>query len=139
MIIITKEALREKKKRTYDIVADIKNLEKLKKEVSLIKRDTPIKIYDLGFVEKKSQEIIEVKDHLNKTGKNPIIGSDEIEFKDISLLYKSKTGIVTTCCGKNLNLNHKNPSHFLCVFSVLVFYLGFSNISGFLINNNYQK
>ena len=139
MIIITKEALREKKKRTYDIVADIKNLEKLKKEASLIKRDTPIKIYDLGFVEKKSQEIIEVKDHLNKTGKNPIIGSDEIEFKDISLLYKSKTGIVTTCCGKNLNLSHKNPSHFLCVFSVLVFYLGFSNISGFLINNNYQK
>ena len=139
MIIITKEALRAKKERTYDIVADIKNLERLKKEVSLIKRNTPIKIYDLGFVEKESQEIIEVKDHLNKTGKNPIIGSDEIEFKDISLLYKSKTGIVTTCCGKNLNLNHKNPSHFLCVFSVLVFYLGFSNISGFLINNNYQK
>ena len=139
MIIITKEALSEKKERPHDIVADIKNLENFKKEVSLIKKDTPIKIYDLGFVEKNFQEIVEVKDHLNKTGKNPIIGGDEIEFKDISLLYKSKTGIVTTCCGKKLNLNHKNPSHFLCVFSVLVFYLGFSNISGFIFNKNHKK
>ena len=57
--------------------------------------------------------------------------------KDIASLYKSKTGVVTTCCGKLLNLNYKNPSHFLCVFSVLVFYLGFNNISGFIIN--YEK
>ena len=139
MIIITKEALREKKERPHDVVADIKDLENLKKEVYLIKKDTPIKIYDLGFVEKNSQEIVEVKDHLNKTGKNPIIGSNKIDFKDISCLYKSKTGIVTTCCGKKLNQNQRNPSHFLCVFSVLVFYLGFTNISGFIININYEK
>ena len=139
MIIITKETVDAKKEIPHAIVADIHNIEKLKKELSLIKKSTPIKIYDLGFNKKEPQKTIEVKDHLNKTGINPIIGSNEIDFKDISCLYKSKTGIVTTCCGKELNLNHKNPSHFLCVFSVLVFYLGFTNISGFIININYEK
>ncbi len=137
MIIITQEIINAKKEISHDIVADIHNIKKLKKDLSLIKKNTPIKIYDLGFFEKGSQKIIEVKDHLNKTGINPIIGSDEIDFKDIASLYKSKTGVVTTCCGKILNLNYKNPSHFLCVFSVLVFYLGFNNISGFIIN--YEK
>ena len=136
MIIITKEIINAKKEIPHDIVADIHNIKKFKKDMSVIKKDTPIKIYDLGFLEKESKKIIEVKDHLNKTGMNPIIGSDKIDFKDISCLYKSKAGIVTTCCGKDLNLNHKNPSHFLCFFSVLVFYLGFTNISGFIINNN---
>ena len=136
MIIITKEIINAKKEIPHDIVADIHNIKKFKKDMSVIKKDTPIKIYDLGFLEKESKKIIEVKDHLNKTGINPIIGSDKIDFKDISCLYKSKVGIVTTCCGKDLNLNHKNPSHFLCFFSVLVFYLGFTNISGFIINNN---
>tara|TARA_B100000427_G_scaffold286754_1_gene260931 strand:+ start:675 stop:1085 length:411 start_codon:yes stop_codon:yes gene_type:complete len=135
MIIITKEIIDAQKEIPHDIVADIHNIENFKKDMSVIKKDTHIKIYDLGFVEKESKKIIEVKDHLNKTGINPIVGSDKIDFKDISLLYKSNTGIVTTCCGKKLNLNYKNPSHFLCVFSIFVFYLGFTNISGFVINN----
>ena len=139
MIIITQEVFNLKKETPHDIVADINNLEKLKTELSQIKKNTPIEIYDLGVTKKAQQESLKVKDHINKTGINPIIGSDKIEFKDISKLYKNKTGIVTTCCGKNLNLKHKNPSHFLCVFSVLVFYLGFTNISGLIINNNYEK
>ena len=134
MIIITQEVFNLKKETPHDIVADINNLEKLKTELSQIKKNTPIEIYDLGITKKAQQESLKVKDHINKTGINPIIGSDKIEFKDISKLYKNKKGIVTTCCGKNLNLKHKNPSHFLCVFSVLVFYLGFTNISGFIIN-----
>ena len=134
MIIITQEVFNFKKEIPHDIVADINNLEKLKTELSQIKKNTPIEIYDLGVTKKTQQDSLKVKDHINKTGINPIIGSDKIEFKDISKLYKNKTGIVTTCCGKNLNLKHKNPSHFLCVFSVLVFYLGFTNISGFIIN-----
>ena len=135
MIIVTQEALRSKKEIPYDIVASINNLKKLKKDLAQIKKTTPIKIYDLGFIREDSREILEVKDHLNKTGKNPIIGNDKIDFKDISLLYKFRKGVVTTCCGKKLNLNQKNPSHFLCVFSVLIFYLGFTNISAFIIND----
>ena len=133
MIIITQEVFNTKKETPHDIVADINRLEKLKTELSQIKKNTPIEIYDLGVIKKEQQETLKVKDHINKTGINPIIGSDKIEFKDISKLYKNKKGIVTTCCGKNLNLNHKNPSHFLCVFSVLVLYLGFTNITGFII------
>ena len=137
MIIATKELINQKKDFKYNIIADINNLKKLKEDLSKIKKDTSIKIYDIGVVKKESKKTIEVKDHINKTGINPIIGSNKIEFKDIGRLYKSKKGTVTTCCGKSLNLNYKNPSHFLCVFSVLVFYLGFSNISGFI--TDYEK
>ena len=139
MIIATQEVFNERIEIQHDIVANIKDLKKFKKDMCSIDKKTPIKIYDVGIIEKKSKKFLEVKDHLNKTGINPIIGSEEIEFKDISCLYKSKTGIVTTCCGKTLNINHKTPSHFLCVFSVLAFYLGFTNISGFIININYEK
>ena len=135
MIIATQELVNMKKQINYNIIADINNIEKLKNDLSQINKNTPIKIYDLGILSKQSQEISEVKDHINKTGINPIIGHSKIEFKDISKAYKSKTGIITTCCGKRLNLNYKNPSYFLCVFSVLVFYLGFKDISGFIINN----
>ena len=137
MIIATKELINQKKDFKYNIIADINNLKKLKEDLSKIKKDTSIKIYDIGVIKKESKKTIEVKDHINKTGINPIIGSNKIEFKDIGRLYKSKKGTVTTCCGKSLNLNYKNPSHFLCVFSVLVFYLGFSNISGFI--TDYEK
>jgi len=135
MIIATQELVNMKKQINYNIVADINNLERLKNDLSQIKKNTPIKIYDLGTLSKQSQEILEVKDHINKTGINPIIGYSKIEFKDISKAYKAKTGIITTCCGKRLNLNYQNPSYFLCVFSVLVFYLGFKDISGFIVNN----
>ena len=135
MIIATQELVNMKKQINYNIIADINNIEKLKNDLSQINKNTPIKIYDLGILSKQSQEISEVKDHINKTGINPIIGHSKIEFKDISKAYKSKTGIITTCCGKRLNLNYKNPSYFLCVFSVLVFYLGFKDISGFIVNN----
>ena len=41
MIIITKEAVDAKKEIPHDIVADIHNIEKLKKELSLIKKKHP--------------------------------------------------------------------------------------------------
>ena len=105
MIIATKELINQKKDFKYNIIADINNLKKLKEDLSKIKKDTSIKIYDIGVVKKESKKTIEVKDHINKTGINPIIGNDKIEFKDIGRLYKSKKGTVTTCCGKSLNLN----------------------------------
>ncbi|MAV65354.1 MAG: hypothetical protein CMG00_09215 [Candidatus Marinimicrobia bacterium] len=138
MIIITQEAAKAKKNFSYDIVANINNLKKLKKSLSVFEKKTPIKIYDIGLNKEYKQEILEVRDHLNKTGINPIVGSHKIEFKDIGELYKSKKGVRTVCCGKRLNLNYKNPSHFLCVFSVFVFYLGFTNISGFIFNKGYN-
>ena len=140
MIIITKELFEKKPEMKHDYVAKIERLEEMRQTISCIEnKNTEIIIYDLGSKYPKNPQLLEVVDHINKTGINPIIGMKKIEFKDISKLYGSKNGITTTCCGKDLNLNHKNPSHFLCVFSVLVFYLGFTNISGFIININYEK
>tara|TARA_B100001559_G_C16411164_1_gene580447 strand:+ start:291 stop:704 length:414 start_codon:yes stop_codon:yes gene_type:complete len=137
MIIITQEIFDKKTNIDYDVVANIKNIDKLKERLSTVDLNQEIIIYDLGRVNGSSKKICEVADHINKTGQNPIIGSKNIEFKDISRLYSSDSGVITTCCGKELNLNYKNPSHYLCVYAILMFYLGFTSIKGYIIN--YEK
>ena len=134
MIIVTQEVIDKKINIDYDAIANIKDIKKLKKRLLEVDLNEEIKIYDMGIVTSRSNKTCGVKDHINKTGQNPIIGNKKIEFKDISKLYGSKNGITTTCCGKDLNLNHENPSHYLCFYAILIFYLGFSNISGFIIN-----
>ena len=137
MIIVTQEIIDKKINIDYDVIATIKDIKKLKKRLLEVDLNEEIKIYDMGIVTSPSNKKCEVKDHINKTGQNPIIGNKKIEFKDISKLYGSKNGITTTCCGKHLNLNHENPSHYLCFYAILIFYLGFTNIKGFIIN--YEK
>ena len=134
MIIATRQLIDFTKNIKHDIIADINMLEKLKEELSQIKKDTPITIYDLGVLDNRLQKEVNIKDHINKTGINPIIGSSKIEFKDIGKLYNTDKGIVTTCCGEKLNPNYSNPSHYLCVFSILAFYLGFNNIKAIIVN-----
>ena len=135
MIIITKEMFEKNPKMKHDYVASIEGLEELRKTLSNIEdKRTEIQIYDLGHVEQNALVPTPVRDHINKTGVHPIIGEKNIEFKDISRLYYDNKGIITTCCGKELNLKYKNSSHYLCVFSILIFYLGFKNIKGFIIN-----
>ena len=135
MIVVTKEIIDKKINIDYDVIVNTKSLEKLEKIMQKVDLNEQIKIYDIGTVKKSSKKIFEVADHINKTGKNPIIGNKKIEFKDISKLYRSNDGITTTCCGKELNLNHENPSHYLCFYSIFIFYLGFTNIKGFIINH----
>ena len=137
MIIVTQEVIDKKINIDYDAIANIKDIKKLKKKLLEVDLNEEIKIYDMGIVTSPSNKTCEVKDHINKTGQNPIIGNKKIEFKDISKLYGSKNGITTTCCGQDLNLNHENPSHYLCFYAILIFYLGFTNIKGFIIN--YEK
>ena len=45
MIIITKEIMTAKKEISHDIVADINNIKKFKKDLSRIKKDTPILLF----------------------------------------------------------------------------------------------
>ena len=137
MIIVTQEIIDKKINIGYDAIANIKDIKKLNKKLLELDLKEEIIIYDLGIVKNSSNKVCEVRDHINKTGQNPIIGNKKIEFKDISKLYGSKNGITTTCCGKDLNLNHENPSHYLCFYAILIFYLGFTNIKGFIIN--YEK
>ena len=138
MIVATKELVDYKKDFKYDIIADIQNIEGFKRAMSKIKnKNSLIEIYDLGVLLETEKEIISIKDHINKTGINPIIGSKKIEFKDVSKLYSSKTGVVVECCGDNQIDKNKNSSYFLCVFSILSFYLGFNKISGFIVNKEH--
>ena len=137
IIIATKELINKNKTFKHDIIADINNLSQFQK--SLLKNEDKeqlIKIYDSGTAKTNTTQTIEIKDHLNKTGANPIINNSQINkitFKDISEIYNTKEGIVTTCCGEKLNHDHLNPSHFLCIFSILAFYLGFKNIKGYIV------
>tara|TARA_Y100000994_G_C15555097_1_gene385823 strand:+ start:254 stop:661 length:408 start_codon:yes stop_codon:yes gene_type:complete len=135
MIIITKELFKKKPEMKYDYIASIEKLEEMKTFFSIIEdKNIEIEIYDLGALKKNIEGPEPVSDHINKTGVNPIIGEKNVEFKDISRLYYNHKGIITTCCGKELNLKYKNSSHYLCVFSILIFYLGFKNIKGFITN-----
>ena len=139
MIIATKEALKIKPTLDYEILANASEMESFQKKIKDIDKNSMIKIYDRGIVSESEEKIIKVSDHINKTGINAVINNLDIKFKDISNLYVEKKGITTTCCGKSLNVKHKNPSHYLCVFSVFLFYMGFKNIKGFIINERDKK
>ena len=136
IIVATKELVAKQKNFQHDILADINNLQKFQTEIlEAQKKEFNISIYDAGITNQPPLKTIEIKDHINKTGINPIINNKEIkeiDFRDISKIYNTIKGEVTTCCGKEINRDYQNPSHFLCVFSILAFYLDFKNIQGYI-------
>ena len=96
-------------------------------------------IYDITTTKEHPVEaIINVNDHINRTGNNPLIGRQKelsIDFTNINKLYKSKqNSIKTDCCGKTLNLRYPYPSHYLCNISILAKAIGTPKISAFLVN-----
>ena len=90
IIIATKELIKKKPEFQHEILADINNLDQFHKDILKIKETTEeIKIYDIGKVFQKQQNTVKIKDHINKTGINPIINNkhiNEILFQDISIL-----------------------------------------------------
>ena len=137
IIIATKELIKKKPEFQHEILADINNLDQFHKDILKIKETTEeIKIYDIGKVFQKQQNTVKIKDHINKTGINPIINNkhiNKIQFQDIRELYNTNKGAITTCCGEKINSTHKNPSHFLCVFSILLFYLGYKTLQAYIV------
>ena len=75
MIVVTQEIIDKKINIDYDVIVNTKSLEKLEKIMQKVDLNEQIKIYDIGSVKKSSKKIFEVADHINKTGKNPIIGN----------------------------------------------------------------
>ena len=78
------------------------------------KPNVDVYIYDETYNKKqKNAHKQHVKDHINKTGTNPLIGESK-KFIDISNLYvKHKEAIITTCLGKSYYKRKKrikNPS-----------------------------
>ena len=140
IIIATKELIKIIPEFQHDILADANKLERFQKTILKIKNlKEKIKIYDIGKIYKKDQKLMRIKDHINKTGINPIINNkhiNQITFQDISKLYNIKNGDTATCCGRKINKAYPNPSHFLCVFSILLFYLEYKNIEAYIINND---
>ena len=132
-----------KSNKTYIENATYINCETNKNIFEEIKKTNPnqINIYDQTHSSKhKQDEIIEVVDHINKTGCNPLIGNQhklKQQFVDISKLYSNSEGVTTTCLGKDFEKHkktHKYPSTHMCQISIVVRALGKSEIKGFLIN-----
>ena len=106
---------------------------------STISNSKRIIIYDVTQNKKHSQEeIINVKDHINRTGGNPLIGRQEelgINFVDISVLYKYEKGaVITNCCGLRLSDQYAYPSHYMCYISILAKAMKIKEIQANLIN-----
>ena len=141
MKVITKELYKLNKNLKQNYVLDFNKLKEVQDFFKSKKNQiNKIEIYDLTKCNKlKEGEIVLVKDHINKSGINPIINNKKLfskGFKDIGNIYTSKNGIVTTCCGKTLNNNFKYPSHYLCVYVVLLYYIGYKNIEARLVNHD---
>ena len=120
------------------IVVDAQEKEALINHMLNIKKDTQtIEIWDLtkGY---DRGTIIDIADHINKTGSNPLIGNQQklgIDFLDISNLYLREQGVVTSCYGNRFSTIHKkNSSTWLCHISIVARAIGIENISGKLIS-----
>ena len=104
-------------------------------------RTKTITIYDHTRIPTlNTRESIDVSDHINQTGHNPLIGKQKTMpkiFLDISNIYKHKKGKTTHCLGekfKNHHSEHLYPSHYLCNLSIICASLGFTTIKAKLIN-----
>ncbi len=82
--------------------------------------------------------IVEVSDHINKTGKNPLFGNQKalgIDFPDITSLYQSENGVITSCYGESFDkINDKNISTWMCHISIVSRALGIERINAKLIS-----
>ncbi len=120
------------------VVVDAKYKENLIKEMLKIKKLTDIiEIWDLtkGYT---MGEIIEVSDHINKTGSNPLIGNQQklkIDFPDVTNLYNHKKGRITICRGDSFHKrNDKNISTWLCHISIVARAIGITKIQAKLVS-----
>tara|TARA_B110000438_G_C15813864_1_gene650988 strand:+ start:5 stop:451 length:447 start_codon:yes stop_codon:yes gene_type:complete len=86
----------------------------------------------------KEREKVKVRDHINKTGSNLIIGKQtflKLDFIDLSQIYNyDNKSIVTTCCGKYLDKKFNYPSHYLSNITILAHALKIESINAYLYN-----
>ena len=98
-----------------------------------------VSIYDVTMNKKiKYGQHIIIKDHINKTGQNILLGKQKtlkIDFIDMTDIYTcTNEGIITICCGTKLFQKIQYPSHYLCHISTLAHALNFNVIKGYLVN-----
>ena len=94
-------------------------------------------IYDLGFGSKN--KITPIKNHINKTGINPLRENREknINFYDITNIYKKQGNSKIAECFGFHNPTPKNNKYiqtrFLCNHVITAYFLGFKNIFAYVI------
>jgi len=105
-----------------------------------------LEIYDITEnVKLKHEEYVFIKDQVNCTGSNPLVGRQDkmgIDFIDMSQVFvETSAGVVTHSCGRKLNLEFEYPSHYFAHISIIARALNFQKIAGWLINKNktYQQ
>ena len=124
-----------------DIAGTIKILKSLRQQM--------IEIYDITHnPQMPHNEKIIVKDHINQSGNNPLIGIQNqfLEpFIDISNTYSVDNGVTTVCLGAHYDKyknKYEHPSTYLCYVSILAKAIGVKKINATLINKidskNYQ-
>ena len=101
--------------------------------------DRELCIFDATITKQiKKNQTIQVRDHINKTGINILIGQQktlDINFIDLSYLYTyDQNSIITECCGETLNAEKEYPSHYLCHIAILAKTMKFHKITGLLYN-----
>ena len=139
MIVITKQ-LSEKLPNNHKLLSKrVVNPLDYSELNEIIEKAQQIIIYDATKTAALSPKaIISVYDHINRTGKSPLIGNQKkhnIDFIDITGIYSSdKKAVQTDCCGKKLNTIYLYPSHYLCIISILAKARGINKISAFLVN-----
>ena len=128
----------------YKFAESIKiNPKNIAKTIKILKalKQYSVEIYDITHNPEipHNQKII-IKDHINKTGNNPLIGIQSQfsePFIDISNIYSAREGATTVCLGAHYD-KYKNkyayPSTYLCYISILAKAVGVEKISASLIN-----
>jgi hypothetical protein len=103
-IIITETVEQQIKRKniqlSYSLCWNKKATKEQTEKIKKIQKNQDIYIYDVTYnIKKQQKEEEQIKDHINKTGKNPLIGKQQ-KFIDITRLYaKQKKATITTCLG----------------------------------------
>ena len=116
--------------KNYDLVYQILTKHQTKSG------ETKLQIYDYTVGTKPKGTTLKVNDHINRIGENPFIGKQQffnIDFINVEKIYiQHQDGIITTSCGKDLNLTFPYPSSFLANITTIGHLLNYK-IEGFLI------
>ena len=139
--IITKQLadkLPKNSKLKTHIIVNPKNFNQLYNQLTLKKIQT-IHITDITKNnEMKQGTIFPIKDHINRTGKNILMGKQKqlgIDFIDSSTIYTPQAdSIITDCCGSRPGKQYKYPSKYICHITTLACALDIKIIYGFLYN-----
>ena len=121
-IIITKAIEQKNLIANYDYCyTDNTQIKQIKE---MLQNTNSITLYDTtSMIKRKQGSQVYVNDHINQTGKNPLIKCSPIQFINLTSLYKvSKTGITTISLGKKYQQEknkHAFPSTNLCLAAIL--------------------